>query len=63
MQLFVIGPIIVMTLQRDNAVLENRKLMGATNPIEAEEGTLRKNMVFQLIKIQFMDQIVQKMQK
>ena len=31
-----------MSLQRDNAVLENRKLMGATNPQEAEEGTLRK---------------------
>ena len=36
------GPIIVMNLQRDNAVLENRKLMGATNPEDAEEGTLRK---------------------
>ena len=36
------GPIVVMTLQRDNAVAENRKLMGATNPIDAEEGTLRK---------------------
>ena len=31
-----------MNLQRDNAVLENRKLMGATNPENAEEGTLRK---------------------
>ena len=36
------GPIIVIKLQRDNAVLENRKLMGSTNPKEAEEGTLRK---------------------
>ena len=36
------GPIVVMTLQRENAVMENRKLMGATNPIDAEEGTLRK---------------------
>ena len=36
------GPIIVMTLQRENAVAENRKLMGATNPVDAEEGTLRK---------------------
>ena len=49
------GPIIVMTLQRENAVAENRKLMGATNPVDAEEGTLRKNMVFQLIKTPFMD--------
>ena len=36
------GPIIVMKLQKENAVLENRKLMGATNPDDAEEGTLRK---------------------
>ncbi len=36
------GPIIVMALQKENAVLDNRQLMGATNPKEAEEGTLRK---------------------
>ena len=36
------GPIIVMMLEKNNAVLDNRKLMGATNPDEAEEGTLRK---------------------
>ena len=36
------GPIVVMALQKNNAVLDNRKLMGATNPKEAEEGTLRK---------------------
>ena len=36
------GPIVVMELSRENAVLENRKLMGATNPKDAEEGTLRK---------------------
>ena len=36
------GPIVVMNLQKDNAVLENRKLMGATNPKDAEDGTLRK---------------------
>ena len=36
------GPIVVMNLQRENAVAENRKLMGATNPVDAEEGTLRK---------------------
>ena len=36
------GPIIVMSLQKDNAVLENRKLMGSTNPKDAKEGTLRK---------------------
>ncbi len=36
------GPIVVMILQRENAVTENRKLMGATNPVDADEGTLRK---------------------
>ncbi len=36
------GPIVVMCLQKENAVFENRKLMGATNPKDAEEGTLRK---------------------
>ncbi len=36
------GPIIVMTLQKENAVIDNRKLMGATNPKDAEDGTLRK---------------------
>ena len=36
------GPIVVMVLQKDNAVLANRELMGATNPIDAEEGTIRK---------------------
>ena len=36
------GPIVVMSLQKKNAVLENRKFMGATNPKDAEEGTLRK---------------------
>ena len=34
------GPIIVMTLQRENAVAENRKLMGATNPVDAEDLSL-----------------------
>ena len=36
------GPIVVMILQKENAVLDNRKLMGATNPKEAEEGTIRR---------------------
>ena len=36
------GPIVVMVLERKNAVLENRKIMGATDPKNAEEGTLRK---------------------
>ena len=36
------GPIVVMTLEKENAVLGNRELMGATNPKDAEEGTIRK---------------------
>ena len=36
------SPIVVMVLEKENAVLANRELMGATNPIEAEEGTIRK---------------------
>jgi len=36
------GPIIVMILEGENAVLKNRELMGATDPLKAEEGTLRK---------------------
>ena len=36
------GPIVVMVLEKDNAVLANRELMGATNPKNAEEGTIRK---------------------
>ena len=36
------GPIVVMVLEKENAVLENRNLMGATNPKEAADGTIRK---------------------
>ncbi|MDC3071384.1 nucleoside-diphosphate kinase [Candidatus Pelagibacter sp.] len=36
------GPIVVMVLEKNNAVLENRTLMGSTNPKEAKEGTIRK---------------------
>ena len=36
------GPIMVMILEKENAVLGNRELMGATNPKDAEEGTIRK---------------------
>ena len=36
------GPIIAMILEKENAVVDNRKLMGATNPNNAEEGTIRK---------------------
>ena len=36
------GPIVVMVLEGENAVLKNRELMGATDPKNADEGTLRK---------------------
>ena len=36
------GPIVVMILEGEDAVLKNRKLMGATDPKNAEDGTLRK---------------------
>ena len=36
------GPIVVMILEGDSAVMLNRKLMGATNPKDAEENTIRK---------------------
>ena len=36
------GPIVVMVLEKENAVLANRELMGATNPKDAVEGTIRK---------------------
>ena len=36
------GPIVVMVLEKENAVLGNRELMGATNPNDAVEGTIRK---------------------
>ena len=36
------GPIVVMVLEKENAVISNRKIMGATNPKDAEDGTIRK---------------------
>ncbi len=36
------GPIVVMILEKENAVLANREIMGATNPKDAQEGTIRK---------------------
>ena len=36
------GPILVMVLEKENAVLGNRELMGATNPKDAKDGTIRK---------------------
>jgi len=36
------GPIVVMALEKENAIADLRKLMGATNPANAEPGTIRK---------------------
>ncbi|MEP7363133.1 MAG: nucleoside-diphosphate kinase [Acidobacteriota bacterium] len=36
------GPVVVMVLEKENAIADWRKLMGATNPEKAEAGTLRK---------------------
>ena len=36
------GPTVVQVLEGENAVLKNREVMGATNPAEADEGTIRK---------------------
>ena len=44
------GPIIAMILEKENAVADNRKLMGATNPKDAEEGTIRKKYAISIDK-------------
>ena len=36
------GPVMLMSLEGENAVLKNREIMGATNPAEAADGTIRK---------------------
>ena len=36
------GPVLVMVLKKDNAIAENRKIMGTTNPKDADPGTIRK---------------------
>jgi nucleoside-diphosphate kinase len=38
------GPVVVQVLEGDNAVARNREVMGATNPAQAEEGTIRKTL-------------------
>ena len=42
------GPIVAAILEKDNAVEDFRKLIGATNPAEAEEGTIRKKFATSL---------------
>ena len=41
-QFMISGPVIIQVLRGENAVLLNRTVMGATNPTEADEGTIRK---------------------
>ena len=36
------GPVLLMTLQGENAIIKNRDIMGATNPADAADGTIRK---------------------
>jgi nucleoside-diphosphate kinase len=38
------GPVVVQVLEGENAVLRNREIMGATNPANADEGTIRKTL-------------------
>ncbi len=42
------GPLVLMVLEKDNAIADLRKLMGATNPANAEEGTIRKRFAASL---------------
>ena len=44
------GPIVTMVLEKENAVKANRELMGATNPKDAEEGTIRKKYGISIVK-------------
>jgi len=42
-EFMISGPVVVMVLEGENAVAKNRELMGATNPQEAAEGTIRRD--------------------
>ena len=42
-QFMISGPVIIQVLRGENAVLLNRTVMGATNPTEADDGTIRKD--------------------
>ena len=41
-EFMISGPVVVQVLEGENAVLKNREVMGATNPADAAEGTIRK---------------------
>ena len=44
------GPVMVQVLEGENAIEKNRELMGATNPAEADEGTIRKDFATSIEK-------------
>ena len=44
------GPVVLMVLEGENAVLANREIMGATNPAQAAEGTIRKDFATSIDK-------------
>jgi nucleoside-diphosphate kinase len=44
------GPVMIQVLQGENAIEKNRELMGATNPAEADEGTIRKDFATSIEK-------------
>ena len=59
----VSGPVMVQVLEGENAVAKNREIMGATNPENAAEGTIRKDFAHNTSEMQCMVPIVWKMQK
>ena len=56
-------PVVVQVLSSDNAVKKYREVMGATNPDNASDGTIRKLFALNVKKILFMDRIQMKMLK
>jgi nucleoside diphosphate kinase len=57
------GPIIAAILEKENAVADFRKLIGATNRLMRKKEPFEKNMQHQLVKMQCMEATVMKMQK
>ena len=57
------GPIVAAILEKENAVLDFRNLIGATDPAEAAEGTIRKYYAESKEETPFMVQILMKMHK
>ena len=49
-QFMISGPVVLMVLEGENAVLGNRDIMGATNPAQAAEGTIRKDFATSIDK-------------